>query len=62
MDCSPPGSSVRGIPQARALAWIAISSPGDLPKPGIELASPPLPAGSLPSEPPGETCLSTFNC
>ena len=24
MDCSPPGSSVHGILQARTLAWIAI--------------------------------------
>jgi len=26
MDCSPPGSSVHGILQARILAWVAISS------------------------------------
>ena len=26
MNCSPPGSSVRGISQARILEWIAISS------------------------------------
>ena len=26
MDCSPPGSSVYGISQARTLEWIAISS------------------------------------
>ena len=25
MDCSPPGSSVHGIFQARILAWVAIS-------------------------------------
>ena len=25
MDCSPPGSSVRGIIQARMLEWVAIS-------------------------------------
>ena len=25
MDCSPPGSSVRRIPQARILGWVAIS-------------------------------------
>ena len=25
MDCSPPGSSVHGIPQARLLEWVAIS-------------------------------------
>ena len=25
MDCSPPGSSVHGISQARVLEWVAIS-------------------------------------
>ena len=25
MDCSPPGSSVHGISQVRALEWVAIS-------------------------------------
>ena len=25
MDCSPPGSSVHGISQARILKWVAIS-------------------------------------
>ena len=27
MDCSPPGSSVHGIPQARILEWVAIPAP-----------------------------------
>ena len=26
LDCSPPGSSVHGIPQARIVEWVAISS------------------------------------
>ena len=26
MDCSPPGSSVHGIPQVRILEWVAIFS------------------------------------
>ena len=26
MDCSPPGSSVHGVLQARILEWVAISS------------------------------------
>ena len=26
MDCRPPGSSVHGIPQARIVEWVAISS------------------------------------
>ena len=40
MDCSPPGSSVLGILQARILERVAISSSGDLPNPGTELTSP----------------------
>ena len=39
MDCSPPGSSVHGIFQARILEWVAISSPGDLSNPGMESMS-----------------------
>ena len=30
MDCSPPGSSVHGISQARILKWVAISFSRDL--------------------------------
>ena len=37
-DCSPPGSSVHGILQARILEWVA-PPPGDLPHPGIKPAS-----------------------
>ena len=40
MDCSPPDPSAHGISQARILEWVAISIPGDLPNPGIELISP----------------------
>ena len=28
VDCSPPGSSIRGVLQARILEWVAISCPG----------------------------------
>ena len=48
MDCSPPGSSVHGILQARTLEWVASPPPGDLPDPGIEptlLMSPALAGG-----------------
>ena len=34
MDCSPPGSSVHGILQARILEWIAISSSRESPPTG----------------------------
>ena len=52
MNCSPPGSSVHGILQARILDWIAILSLGHLPNPGIEPRSPAFQADSLLSEPP----------
>ena len=38
-DCSPPGSSVHGISQARTLEWTAISFSRSLPDPGNEPAS-----------------------
>ena len=40
VDCSPPGSSVHGIVQARTLEWLPFPPPGDLSDPGIEPASP----------------------
>ena len=36
MDCSPPGSSVHGILQARILEWVTMPPPGDLPNPGTK--------------------------
>ena len=45
MNCSPPGSSVHGISQAKILERVAIPSP-DLPDPGIKPLSPAL-AGRL---------------
>ena len=50
MNCSPPGSSVHEIFQARILEWVAISFSGDLPNPGIEPRSPALQADSLLTE------------
>ena len=47
MDCSPPGSSVHGIFQARIWSGLPFPSPGDLPDPGIEPRSPALQADSL---------------
>ena len=52
MDCSPPGSSVHGILQARIiLEWVTIPFSRDLSNPGIELGSPAPQADSLQSEP-----------
>ena len=42
MDCSPPGSSVHGISQARTLEWDALPSLGNLPDLGIDSTSPAL--------------------
>src|SRR5574337_969740 len=36
MDCSPPGSSVHGICQARVLEWGAIAFSSDFPRRGIK--------------------------
>ena len=35
LDCSPPGSSVHGIFQARILSGLPFPPPGDLPNPEI---------------------------
>ena len=53
MDCSPPGSTVHGILQARILEWVAIPfcKGSSWPKPG----SPALHRNSLPSEPLGKS-------
>ena len=42
MDCSSPGSSVRGILQARILEWVAFPDPGMEP---MSLMSPALAGG-----------------
>ena len=55
--CSPPGSSVHGILQAR----LPLPSPGDLPNPGIKPRSPALQADTLTSEPPGVKFIETEN-
>ena len=39
VNCSWPGSSVHGIPQARTLQWVVMTSCRGLPGPGIEPAS-----------------------
>ena len=49
--CDPMDYTVHGILQARILEWVAFSSPGDLPNPGIKPRSPTLQIDSLPAEP-----------
>ena len=54
MDCSPTGSSVHGILQARILKWVASSFSRVSSQPRVKPGSPTLQADSLPSEPPGK--------
>ena len=59
VDYNPPDFSVHGNSQARILKWVAICSSrgGDLPNPGIKLASPVSPAlagGFFTTEPAGK--------
>ena len=56
-DYSLPDFSLHGILQAIILEWVAFPSPGDLPAPGIEPASPALQADSLLSDLPGKPTL-----
>ena len=56
VDCSLPGSSVRGVLQARILEYFAMPS-GGLPSPGVEsmsFVSPALAGGFLTSSTPWE--------
>jgi len=54
MDCSPPGSSVHGISQARILEWIAISYSRGSSDPGIEPTSLAMAGRFFTTEPPGK--------
>ena len=56
MDCSPPGSSVHGILQARILEWVAVSfSRGIFPNTGIKPMPPALAGRFLTAKPPGKS-------
>ena len=58
MDCSLPGSSVRGIYQQKYWSELLFPPPGDMLDPGIEPGSLALQADSLPSEPQGKPTFS----
>ena len=55
MDCSPPGSSVHGILQARILEWVAISYSRRPTNPGLEPRSLALPGRFFTTGPPRES-------
>jgi len=61
MGCSPPGSSVHGIPQQEYWRGLPFPPPGDLLNPGIELVLPALVGGFFTTEQPGKH-LGTHTC
>ena len=63
VDCSPQGSSVHGILQARILKSVAMPiSRGIFPTQGWNPGSPALQAHTLPAEPPGKPRYIFFWC
>ena len=64
MDCSPPGSSIHGIFQARMLKWVAISFSGGSSQPRERTWASRLQADSLLSKPPAnptwQTCMPSL--
>ena len=54
MECSPRGSFVHEISQARILGGLLFPSPGDLPDPGIEPTFPALAGKFFTIETPGK--------
>ena len=59
MDCSPPGSSVH-FPRQEYWSGLPFPSPGHLPNPGMEPASPALAEGFFTAEPPGKPWHSPY--
>ena len=57
LGCGLPGSSVHEIVSARVLNGLPFPTSGDLPDPGIELASPALAIGLFTTAPLGKPCL-----
>ena len=55
LECSPPGSSVHGILQARILEWVVTSRGSSWP--GIESTSPALEGRFFTVEPPGKLLI-----
>ena len=61
MHCSPPGSSVHGILQARTLEQVATSSSKGSSPPGMELASLALAGRYFTIEPPGKPRICIYS-
>ena len=59
MDGSLPGSSVLGFPRQEYWSGLPFPSPGDLPNPAVEPASPALAGGFFTTVPPGKLSPGT---
>ena len=60
MDCSPPGSSVRGISQARILEWVVISFPREYSPPRVQSLT-CIAGGFFTTEPPGKPQVKFYS-
>ena len=54
MECSPPGSSVHGILQARVLEWVAMPSSRESSRPRDPTCISCIAGGFFTAEPPGK--------
>ena len=61
MDCSPPGSSVHGISQARILQWVAISFSKESSRPRDWTCISCLAGRFFTTEPPGKPIIDNQN-
>ena len=61
VDCSPPGSSIHGIFQARVLGWVAISFSRGSSWPRARTCVSCLAGGFFTTEPPGNPCIHPVN-
>ena len=62
MDCSPLGSSIHGILQARILEWVPIPFSRDLSDPWIKFRSPELAGGFFITEVTGKPSDAHYLC
>ena len=62
IDCRPPDSSVHGISRQEYWSGLPFPSPGDLPDPGMEPASPALTGRFFTTKPPGTPWSNLAEC
>ena len=60
VDCGPPAPPSMGFSRQESWSGLPCPSPGDLPDPGIKLASPALAGGFFTAEPPGKPLTNSI--